>query len=83
MVTFSLAPERNGYTRERSRQFFQRAEEELRAVPGVTGVTSALVGLLQGNSWGNDVEVEGWKSGPDIDSNSRFNAGRAPATSRR
>jgi predicted permease len=36
-------------------------------------VTSALVGLLQGSSWGNDVEVEGWKSGPDVDSNSRYN----------
>ena len=45
----------------------------VRSIPGVTGVTSALVGLLQGNSWGNDVRVEGWKSGPDIDSNSRFN----------
>ena len=73
VVTFSLAPERNGYTREQSRQFFLRAEQALGAVPGVTGVTSALVGVLQGNSWGNDVEVQGWKSGPDIDSNSRMN----------
>jgi predicted permease len=73
VVTFSLAPERNGYSRERSHQFLMRTEEELRSIPGVTGVTSALVGLLQGNSWGNDVRVEGWKSGPDIDSNSRFN----------
>jgi predicted permease len=48
-------------------------EETLGAQPGVTGVTSALVGLLQGNSWGNDVEVQGWKSGPDVDSNSRMN----------
>ena len=74
VVTFSISPERNGYTREQSRQFFQRAEESLQAIPGVTGVTETLVGLLAGNSWGNDVEVDGWKSGPDIDSNSRFNA---------
>jgi predicted permease len=73
VVTFSVSPERNGYTREQSRQFFQRAEESLRAIPGVTGVTETLVGLLAGNSWGNDVEVDGWKSGPDIDSNSRMN----------
>jgi predicted permease len=39
----------------------------------VTGVTETMVPLLAGNSWGNDVEVDGWKSGPDIDSNSRFN----------
>jgi predicted permease len=73
VVTFSVSPERNGYTREQSRQFFQRAEESLGAIPGVTGVTETMVGLLAGNSWGNDVEVDGWKSGPDIDSNSRFN----------
>jgi predicted permease len=73
VVTFSLSPERNGYTREQSRQFLQRAEESLAAIPGVSGVTETLVGLLAGNSWGNDVEVDGWKSGPDIDSNSRLN----------
>jgi predicted permease len=73
VITFSVSPERNGYTREQSRQFFQRAEESLKAIPGVNGVTETLVGLLAGNSWGNDVEVDGWKSGPDIDSNSRFN----------
>ena len=73
VVTFSLAPERNGYSRDRSRQFLSRVDEALGSQPGVTGVTSGLVGLLQGNSWGNDVEVEGWKSGPDVDSNSRFN----------
>ena len=73
VVTFQLAPERSGYSRQRSHEFLKRVEEELRAVPGVTGVSSALVGLLQGNSWGNDVRVEGWKTGPDIDSNARFN----------
>ena len=74
VVTFSISPERNGYSRTQSRQFFERAEESLNAIPGVNGVTETLVGLLAGNSWGNDVEVDGWKSGPDIDSNSRFNA---------
>jgi predicted permease len=74
VVTFSISPERNGYTRTQTRQFFERAEQELSAIPGVNGVTETLVGLLAGSSWGNDVEVDGWKSGPDIDSNSRFNA---------
>jgi predicted permease len=73
VVVFSISPERNGYTRVQSAQFFDRVGESLGSVPGVTGVTGSLVGLLQGNSWGNDVEVDGWKSGPDIDSNSRMN----------
>ena len=71
VVTFALAPDRNGYSRDRARAFLEQVVETLGGVPGVTGVTTSLVGLLQGNSWGNDVEVEGWKSGPDIDSNSR------------
>jgi predicted permease len=73
IVTFSISPERNGYTRAQSRQLFDRTTEALSQIPGVTNVTEALVGVLAGNSWGNDVEVDGWKSGPDIDSNSRFN----------
>jgi predicted permease len=73
VVTFAISPERNGYTRMQSQQLFQRAEEALAALPGVNGVTEAMVGVLQGDSWGGDVEVDGWKSGPDIDSNGRFN----------
>jgi putative ABC transport system permease protein len=73
VVTFSISPQRNGYTRAQSRQLLERVNESLRAVPGVSGVTETLVGLLAGSSSGNDVEVDGWKSGPDIDSNSRLN----------
>jgi predicted permease len=74
VVTFTLSPDRNGYSRAQAQQFLERTRGELAAIPGVNGVTETLVGLLAGNSWGNDVEVDGWKSGPDIDSNSRFNA---------
>lgn len=73
MVTFSIAPELNGYDSTRSAQLFARVEEELAALPGVTAVTSSMVGLLAGNNWGTDVAVEGFKGGPDIDSNARFN----------
>ncbi len=73
VVTFGISPELNAYKSERSRQLFERLEDELAAVPGVTGVTTALVPLLAGNNWGTDVQVEGFESGPDIDSNSRFN----------
>jgi predicted permease len=74
VVTFTLSPDRNGYSRAQAQQFLQRTRESLAAIPGVNGVSETLVGLLAGNSWGNDVEVDGWKSGPDVDSNSRFNA---------
>ncbi len=73
VLTFAVSPELNGYEPERSRALFERAEEELAAVPGVTGVTAAMVPLLAGSSWGNSVRVEGYPTDPDTDRNSRFN----------
>ncbi|MBK8250858.1 MAG: ABC transporter permease [Gemmatimonadetes bacterium] len=73
MVTFRISPELNGYTGPRSAIFFRRLTEELRAVPGVTAVTSSLVPFLAGSSWGTSVSVEGFKDGPDVDSNARLN----------
>jgi predicted permease len=73
IVTFAVSPELSGYSPERSRVFFVRLEEELAAVPGVTGVTASLVPLLAGSNWGSDVSVEGFERGPDTDANARFN----------
>lgn len=73
LVTFEVAPQLNGYTAERSKAIFEQIEDELTALPGVTSVTGSLVPVLAGSSWGTDVGVLGFKAGPDIDSNSRFN----------
>jgi predicted permease len=73
VVQFTVAPMLNGYDLPKSQALFERMEEELSAVPGVGNVTTALVGLLSGNSWGTDVIVEGFESGPDVDDNARFN----------
>ncbi len=73
VVTFSVSPVLNGYEPERTRALFEQVEQELAAIPGVTGVTSALVPLLGGSNWGTDVAVQGFQRGPDIDSNSRYN----------
>jgi len=73
VVTFGVSPELNGYTPARSRQFFQRLEDELSQTPGVASAAPALVPLIAGNNWGTDVGVEGFPKGPDVDDNSRFN----------
>jgi predicted permease len=73
LITFGVSPELNGYTTERSKQLFERLEDELGAQGGVTGVTASLVAALAGSNWGSDVAVEGFKAGPDTDSNARFN----------
>ncbi len=74
VVTFAVSPALNGYTPERSRALFERLEDELSALPGTTDVTGAIVAVLAGNNWGNDVYVEGFEYGPDTDRNARFNA---------
>jgi len=73
IVTFAIQPEQNGYEQERSRLLFERVEQELGALPGVIAVSNALVPVLAGNSWGTDVNVEGFERGPDVDQNSRLN----------
>jgi predicted permease len=74
LVVFGVAPVLNGYTPEQTRAFFERVEDELAAVPGVTSVAASMVALLAGNSWGNDVRVQGFEAGPDTNVNSRYNA---------
>jgi len=72
VVTFATSPGRVGYDTLRAGVFNRRLEEELRALPGVTGVTSSMVPLLAGSNWGNDVRVQGFECGPDTDCNSNF-----------
>jgi predicted permease len=73
LVTFGLSPALNGYTPERSLQFFQRLEDELAAQPGVSDVAGSVVPALAGSNWGSSVAVQGFKSGPDVDTHSRYN----------
>src|SRR5204862_5762824 len=61
VLMFRISPELNGYKPDRSRQLFERLEDELGALPGVTGVTTSVVALLGNSNWGNDVSVEGFK----------------------
>jgi predicted permease len=73
VVTFAISPGLNGYEPGRSLTLYQRLEQELATLPGVTGVATARVPLLAGNNWGNDVSVEGFQKGPDTDANARYN----------
>ena len=73
VVTFGISPERNGYEPAASRDLFERTENALAALPGVTSVTAAVIPLLAGSSSSTNVGVEGFEDGPDIDTNSRYN----------
>ncbi|HEY3441000.1 MAG TPA: ABC transporter permease [Paludibaculum sp.] len=75
LLTFGLSPELNNYKFDRCRSLFERAEAELSAIPGVTGVTVSMVPLIAGSNWGNTIEVEGYKGDRDKGgSNSMFNS---------
>lgn len=73
VVQFAVAPQLNGYTPERSRAFFERVEDELAAMPGVTGVAGTMVPLIGGSNWGSSVRVQGFDAGPDTDRDSQYN----------
>lgn len=73
LVTFGISPELNGYEPARSAVLLRRVEDELAALPGVTGVTQAMIPILSGSNWGTDVDVQGFESGPGIDNNARLN----------
>jgi predicted permease len=72
LVTFSISPQRNGYTLPRSRALIDRLEEEIARVPGVTAVTSSTTPLLSGSVRTTDVFVEGFDPGPDADHGTRY-----------
>jgi len=73
VVTFAVSPHLSGYDLPRGRTFFERFEEELRTLPGVTGVTTSMVPLLSGSNWGTNVRIQGFDSGPDTDTHAYFN----------
>ena len=73
VTTFRLTPVLNGYEGAQMQALYERVEGELAAQPGVTDVSAASVAVFAGNSWGNNVMVEGFEAGPDTNRNSRFN----------
>jgi hypothetical protein len=72
VIGFSVSPALNGYKQAQTHALFERIESEMAAIPGVRGVAAALVPLIAGNNWGNDIRIVGAKETPG-DNNSRFN----------
>jgi predicted permease len=62
----------NGYSHQRALQLFERLENELAALPGVTGVTNSSISLLNHDSDISSVVVEGYSAGPDTDAASLY-----------
>jgi putative ABC transport system permease protein len=72
VIGFRISPSLNSYKDAQSRALFERAEEQLAAIPGARSVAVSLVPLISGSNWGNDVRVEGASPGVMNNSNARF-----------
>lgn len=75
LITFSIAPALNGYTVERTRELFERVEDELAALPGATAVTASKVRLISDNDYGSSFTVQGYTAEPDTDTSSMYDYG--------
>jgi predicted permease len=78
VITFRISPELNGYNTEQAVAFFERVEDALAALPGVSGVTAGRIPLLAGSNTTNSVRVQGFEAGPDTDTGASLNQ-TAPA----
>jgi predicted permease len=72
LVTFGVAPELNGYSPAQSIALFERVEDALLALPGVSGVGASQVPLISGSNWNSSVAVQGFEAGPDTNTTASF-----------
>lgn len=65
VITFGIAPGRNGYGPEEQRALFDRTRDALGSQPGVTAVSASRVPILAGSRSRTTVSVEGYEPAPD------------------
>lgn len=73
LVVFGVAPALNGHLPDRTRAMFERIEDELASLPGVTSVTASQVRIAAGNNYSSGFSVQGFTTEPDTDTSSMYN----------
>ena len=73
VITFSLAPQRNGYTVPRAQELFQQVLARLSAIPGVTAVSAASVPLIANSNSSTGIDVEGFAQTPEERKGTNYN----------
>jgi predicted permease len=73
LVTLRISPELNGYTPVRSRALFERLEENLAAIPGVTGVTASFIPILADTDENYSVSVQGYSASAETSHDASLN----------
>ncbi len=72
LISFGVDPAMNKYTPAQTASFYERLEQNLAAIPGVSLVTSTSVPAIAGNQWGQNITVAGYTPKNDDDSSSYF-----------
>jgi predicted permease len=61
LLAFKVDPTLNGYTTDRSRDFYRKLRESLTSLPGVTASSLAFVPVLEDNEWDSWVTLDTYK----------------------
>jgi putative ABC transport system permease protein len=73
LITFSVAPELNGYTPQRTITFFDDLRQGIAALPGVRSVSAAEIPILTDSNSGGNVTIEGYQAHENEDMEIRNN----------
>ncbi|HEV2445919.1 MAG TPA: ABC transporter permease, partial [Candidatus Sulfopaludibacter sp.] len=74
IVKFDLEPTLSGYKTDWTFDYYRRLTERVKAIPGVSNMTLAVVPLLADNEWDSWVTVEGYtaKEGESVDPHMQY-----------
>jgi len=65
VIAFSIAPELNGYSPQRTTAFFDELRQALAALPGARSVSAAEIPILTDSTSSSNVTVEGYQARED------------------
>ncbi len=74
LVVFRVDPALNGYSVDRLKEFYQRAQDSVVGLPGVRSAACAAVPLLMGGEWDSTMSVEGHRAKDGEDMQAFMNA---------
>jgi predicted permease len=74
LIAFSVAPELNGYSPQRTIALFDDLRQGLAALPGVRSVTAAEFPILTDSTRGSNVTIEGYQAQQNEDMNINTNS---------
>jgi putative ABC transport system permease protein len=73
MIAFSVAPELNGYSPQRTIAFFDDLRQGVAALPGVRSVSAAEIPILTDSNAGSNMTIEGYQAQEGEDMEVRHN----------